>query len=93
MYSENQILLACMDMTDQAARTLGENVASVMRRSLAVYADEGWLRTIDPADVTATVTGASSPPTLDDYAKFVSFDAGQRAVGRVLREMDDPSGH
>ena len=88
MYPENQILLACMDMIDEAARTLGEDLASVMRRNLAGYVDEGWHRAIDPADVTATVMGASSPPTLDDYAKYVNFDAGQRALGRVLREMD-----
>lgn len=89
MYPENQILLACMDLMDEAARTLGENVASVLRRSLAVYVDEGWHRTIDPADVSATVMGASTPPSLEDYAKYINFDAGQRALGRVLREMDD----
>lgn len=89
MYPENEIMLACMDLIDEAARTLGEKVASVMRRALAVYVDEGWHRTIDPSDVTATVMGASSPPSLNDYAKYVNLDAGQRALGRVLREMDD----
>ncbi len=89
MYPENELLLACVDLIDEAARTLGESVASVLRRNLAVYTDEGWHRTIDPADVTATVMEASSPPSLDDYAKYVNFDAGQRALGRVLRTMDD----
>jgi hypothetical protein len=89
MYSENQILLACMDLIDEAARTLGEDLASIMRRNLAVYVDEGWHRTVGPADVTAAVMGASSPPSLDDYAKYVIFDAGPRLLGRVLREMDD----
>jgi hypothetical protein len=89
MYPENQILLASMDLIDEAAQTLGEGVATVLRRNLAVYVDEGWHRTIDPADVTATVTGASSPPSLEDCAKYVNFDAGQRALGRVLREMGE----
>lgn len=89
VYPENQMLLACMDLIDEAARTLGAGVACVMRRSLAVYVDEGWHRAIDPAEVTATVTGASSPPSLGDYARYVNFDAGQRVLGRVLREMDD----
>jgi hypothetical protein len=44
-----------MDMTDEAARTLGEDLASVMRRNLVRYANEGWYQAIDPADVTATV--------------------------------------
>ncbi|HSZ42006.1 MAG TPA: hypothetical protein VK817_18775 [Trebonia sp.] len=89
MYSENQILLACMDLIDEAARALGQDVASLLRRNLAVYADEGWHRGIDPAIVTATVLEASSPPTLADYAKYINFDAGQRALGRALREMND----
>ncbi len=89
MYPENDILLACMDLIDEATRALGADVAAVMRRNLAVYVDEGLHRTIDPLDVTATVIGASTPPGLDDYAKYVNFDAGQRALGRVLREMDD----
>jgi hypothetical protein len=55
-----------MDVIDEAAQTLGEHVASIMRRNLAVYVDEGWHLMIDPADVTATVIGASSPPNLDD---------------------------
>jgi hypothetical protein len=89
MYPENQLLLACMNLIDDAARTLGESMASLLRRNLAVYVEEGWHKTISPADVTATVTGASSPPSVDDYAKYVNFDAGQRALGRVLREMND----
>jgi len=89
MYPENQILLACMDVIDEAARTMGEYIASIMRRNLAVYVDEGWHLVIDPADVTATVMGASSPPSLDDYAKYINFDAVNRGLGRVLREMDD----
>jgi hypothetical protein len=89
MYPENQILLACVDVIDEAARTLGEHIASIMRRNLAAYVDEGWHLTIDPADVTATVLGASSPPSLHDYAKYINFDALQRGLGRVVREMDD----
>jgi hypothetical protein len=89
VYPENEILLACMDLIDEAARTLGEDLAPVMRRNLAVYTDEGWHRTIDPAIVTATVLGASTPPSLEDYAKYVIFDAGHRVLGRVLREMND----
>jgi hypothetical protein len=88
-YSENQLLLACMDLVDEAARTLGEGTASLLRRNLAVYVDEGRLAAIDPVDVSATVMGASSPPSLDDFAKYVNFDAGQYALGRVLREMGD----
>lgn len=89
MHPENQILLACMDLIDEAARMLGEDVASVMRRSLAVYTDEGWHQGIDPAVVTAAVMGASSPPTLADYAKYITCDAGQRSLLRVLRDLDD----
>ncbi|MGH3164504.1 MAG: hypothetical protein ACRDN0_01250 [Trebonia sp.] len=89
MHPENQILLACMDLIDEAVRTLGEEVASIMRRNLAVYTDEGWHLTIDPAVVTATVMGASSPPSLFDYAKYINFDAIERGLGRVLRELDD----
>ena len=89
MYPDNNVLLACMDLIDEAARALGEDIASVMRRNLARYVNEGRHRSVGPADVTATVMGASSPPSLDDYAKYVNFDAGQRAIGHVPQELND----